>query len=99
MIDIGSHVVCVKKDWEAHIMEFENKYKKKFFPPKEGQVYTIRDIRFHPVVKDFYVRLEEIINPFCKTDEPGYHIDYFRPLKKLKVEDFMKVKLGIDEYV
>jgi hypothetical protein len=59
--------------------------------PVKGVVYTVRDVE---LIRDFVtIRLVEIVNPpdpspYGSHGEPQWPVIYFRPLPKLRVEDF-----------
>jgi len=91
MIDIGSHVVCIRDEWPA-VTNAENYWKKHFHRPIKGTVYTVRTI--NKTNGKVWIRLEELVNPVVAKNkkEPYYNITSFKPLKKIKVEDFIMIE-------
>ena len=85
----GQHVVCINDRWTGPVAACCRL--NGVVLPKKSNVYTIRDTIASPV--GIGVRLEEIRNPVCPFSngamEPAFRASAFRPLPRLKVEDFM----------
>ncbi len=100
MFEVGQHVVCIA-DFEAelpvHVVMAYKSDGGRF--PVKGTVYTVREVYADRVQPDVIgLKLVEIVNPplRCSTgrvEESGFDKEFFRPLKKLKVEDFMGVRI------
>jgi hypothetical protein len=60
--------------------------------PVVNRVYTIRDVYRNSTTGRINIRLGEIVNKSLRTRtglwEPGFPAERFRPLPKLRVEDF-----------
>lgn len=94
---VGQHVVCVKDfSDEMNGYRVQQLIVRGCSLPTKGTVYTLRTVESDATV-GVGVRLEEIANPAFEwsngiTAEPGFAAHRFRPLQKLKVEDFLEVK-------
>jgi hypothetical protein len=95
MIDVGSHVVCINDDPKSFEVPGVAYNKGGFGALKKGKVYTVRGVFRNPRTRDWNLYLSEIQRPIWKKFgiEAGYNINRFRPLKKLKIEDFIEVKV------
>lgn len=100
LFEVGQHVVCIadlESELPSHLVRAYKSEGGRF--PVKGTVYTVRAVyvdRVHPDVVG--IMLVEIVNPplRCSTgrvEESGFDVAFFRPLKKLKVEDFMGVRI------
>jgi hypothetical protein len=94
MFEVGQHVVCIY-DFNRNAPNVTWLYAKGGSAPVKGTVYTVRDIGPYTGDGGIGIRLVEIINPELvhgdgETRESRFGASGFRPLKKLKVEDFMK---------
>lgn len=84
---------ALKAQWERRGVRF----------PVRNKVYTVRAV-FVRLDKTL-IRVAEITNrPLPTKDgtpsiEPGFPVSYFRPLKKLRVEDFTSGDAPIDRRV
>ena len=91
MFEIGQHVVCVDDDYTKRVLEIFDIYDGSL--PVRGTVYTVREV-FAWGAGHVSIRLAELVNLKMPVRdfgmvEPGFNPSRFRPLKKLKVEDFM----------
>ncbi len=81
-MQVGQHVLCIA-DFPLI---------RRMIRPVKGVVYTIRDIyKLDQYPEYTYILLVELVNDRARTREPGYNSMHFRPLTKLKVEDFTHV--------
>lgn len=65
--------------------------------PKQGCVYTVRDIFPDPFDGRILLLLEEIINPMLGRIEYGYDASHFSPVKETSIEVFRKLLLPLPE--
>lgn len=87
---IGQHVVCIN-DTEGIFDTPGIEYDPGLDGLKKDVVYTIRDLQIDDIENYLILRLEEIFRPLnADGSEPGYCYKRFKPLQKIKVEDFMK---------
>lgn len=99
---VGQNVVCVNASphsgdpnvEQAKLCGIEFKPWDNFLI--EGEVYTIRDITQHSVVKTVGVRLEGIVR--SDKDEP-YHFSRFRPLQEINLKAITKQQRKIEVLV
>lgn len=94
---VGQHVVCVKsgrKTLPSGWTLLED-----CAEPVKGTVYTIRHLTISLVDKVLCLKLEEIPDQKSRVRSPEGKVyvasivfvhTYFRPLQKIRVEDFMK---------
>ncbi|OYR20909.1 hypothetical protein [Brucella thiophenivorans] len=93
---VGQHVECIKD----HFVNQDVHKKIGVIYPRKGTIYTIREIipaHLNPTKGvPLSLRLEEIKNTTVQftngTFEPFFSCHRFRPLHKLKAEDFLVVK-------
>lgn len=91
---VGQHVVYVNDEMPSqHALDRWNA--NGFERPTKNKVYTVREI-FIGTHGGPVLLLREIINPLGRmldgsTREPGFDARRFRPLQKLKLEDFMPI--------
>lgn len=94
---VGQHVVFkfdfpgrYKAKWEKRGVRF----------PSVGTVYTVRKVLIAPDSLEVALLLNEIRNPDIPTAglrmEAFFKARRFRPLQKLKVEDFLSTKTPVD---
>lgn len=97
---VGQHVVCIREiepgnPSTAAILARGGSANL----PKRGTVYTIREVR--PRRRGLFLLLAELVNVSIDTCsgpyEPGFSVKRFRPLQKLKVEDFMQTRVPAPE--
>lgn len=89
---VGQHVVCITDDFMKSSALRRKWERRGVRYPSKNKVYTIRQI--YLTSKYVGVLLEEIRNPLVPTRErglieAGFTARKFRPLPKLKVEDFL----------
>jgi hypothetical protein len=97
MWEPGTHVVCIR---EGKLSVFQRRAG--ISPIVKGKVYTVRRHWISRLNGEPLVQLQEIINPVLPSRrggdiEGGYHASCFRPLKKLKTEDFLNAKAPKDK--
>lgn len=98
MWEPGTHIVCIK---EARISSYHINHGVK--PVVKGVVYTVRRHWISSFNKNPLVQVREIVNPVLpsrytgRISEGGYPAHCFRPLKKLKIEDFLNAKAPEDK--
>lgn len=105
---VGQHVACVSdptKNWLPIHFELVPNL------PTVNKVYTVRCVFLHPWDEIPCLRLAELINPARVWNvnkvgavrpeilEPGFAARCFRPLKKLRIEDFRSGDAPIDHRV
>jgi hypothetical protein len=99
--EVGQHVVCVKEDDMPDGLEIIDP----LFLPTVGKIYTVRCLELGDISKELCLKFEEI------PDQDGvrftwHNVTYsgsvlyparnFRPLQKLKVEDFLVAETPVD---
>lgn len=93
---VGQHVVCL------HDYDPSHPQVRKIVAlggtanlPRKNVVYTVRGIEPRRRTGGFRLWLQEIVNAPITTPyrryEPGFPAKHFRPLQKLKLEDFMPI--------
>ncbi|MDK4729364.1 hypothetical protein [Rhizobium phaseoli] len=96
---VGQHVVCITDDFMKS-QALRRKWERRGVRyPSKNKVYTVRQV--YLTSKYVGVLLEEIRNPLVPTrerglTEAGFLARKFRPLKKLKIEDFMQSKTPVE---
>lgn len=94
-MQVGQHVLCIRKISESSRLRAEARHGIPLKAPQLNKVYTVRSL--HEVNGKIFVRLAEIVNPLNKRGrEPGINSRTFRPLSKLKVEDFATTKEPVE---
>lgn len=97
---VGQHVVMLKDAYERETFDNLariNRYRRLGFVfPVPSTVYVVRAVLVVPGYDGLAILLEEIRNPYdpcapkgLETLEPPFPTRWFRPLQKLKVEDFV----------
>lgn len=96
-MQIGQHVVCINDQWPTP--RKDDRQIGVAYPSK-GVVYTVRDVVPCPIGRSrACLLLREITNPVLGYTwrgkkfkaERSFRADWFRPLRKLTVEDFTNV--------
>jgi len=89
MFHVGQHVVCIRQPPKKAIDKVRRRTGAVVLP-EVGKVYTIRHI-FTNRIGELLFYLCEIHHPLNdRGHEPGFLYKMFRPLAKLRVEDFIK---------
>ncbi|CAK7259117.1 MULTISPECIES: hypothetical protein [unclassified Shinella] len=105
--DIGSQGYCgfVVGQHVVFKFDFPGRYKAKWEKrgvrfPSVGTVYTVRKVLIAPKTREVALLLNEIHNPSITSagvrTEAFFKARRFRPLQKLKVEDFLSAKTPVD---
>lgn len=93
--EVGQHVLFTNdRGWAEQLRAGgANSSLRKMIRPVVGKVYTIRAIYIDPHYQLPFLLLSEIRNPPLEwrlgTYESGFSARRFRPLPKLRVEDFL----------
>jgi len=92
---VGQHVVCLTDfNVRASSVQAIVKIGGTANLPRKNVVYTVRSIRPRRT-GGFRLLLQEIVNAPISNKfgnyEPGFNAKHFRPLQKLKLEDFMPI--------
>jgi hypothetical protein len=91
MFRVGMKVVCVDGEYSGSLVRQTLGGDEYEVPmPKRETIYTIRDIEFQSE-SVCAVRLEEIVNPICRSIsdgvmEPNYRSTRFRPVVERKTD-------------
>lgn len=95
---VGQHVVCIGHTFADE--KARNRWIRRGVTfPDIGKVYTVRRVLLLPY--STALLLDEIRNPIVRCREAGdqeafFRASCFRPLQKLKVEDFLSTKTPVD---
>lgn len=98
MIEVGSHVVCIDDSFGSADASFQttayfNLFKTLPHRPVKGVVYTVREIRNFAYRDVLALLLVEVVNLPMEYRygfmEMSFLITRFKPLKKLRVDDFV----------
>lgn len=104
MFDIGQHVVCVENSVDARGRPIggllSELLREGLVLPTIGKVYTVRNTIVVKADAPIGLLLAEIINSDDtyggRIFEKAFPANWFRPLQRLRVEDFVNTEAPVD---